>query len=76
MNIKRLPSSRLKEAIELADRVFKPKDGSMGKNFPILFSKKNAHNILICEEDNKIISMVGMYYAYAQIFSARIKVVF
>lgn len=48
----------------------------MGKNFPMLFSKQNAHNILICEEDNKIVSMVGMYYAHAQIFAARIKVVF
>ncbi len=76
MNVKRLPASRLDEVVKLADRVFKPKDGSMGKNFPILFSKKNAHNILIVEDDGEIVSMVGMYYAYAQIFTSRIKVAF
>ncbi|MGC8708047.1 MAG: GNAT family N-acetyltransferase [Athalassotoga sp.] len=76
LNIKRLEPSRLLKAVELADRVFKPKDGSMGTNFPVLFSKKNAHNILVIEEGNKIVSMVGMYYAYAQIFTSRIKVVF
>ncbi len=76
MEIKRLPSSRLNEAIDLANRVFNPKDGSMGTNFPMLFSRKNAHNILFAEENGKIVSMVGMYYAYAQIFTAKIKVVF
>jgi predicted N-acetyltransferase YhbS len=76
LNIKRLEPSRLSEVVELADRIFKPKDGSMGANFPILFSKKNARNILVIEEDNKIVSMVGVYYAYAQIFTSRIKVVF
>jgi GNAT superfamily N-acetyltransferase len=76
LEVKKLPASRLNEAVELADRVFKPIDGSMGKNFPILFSKKNAHNILFIEEDKKIVSMVGMYYAYAQIFTSRIKVAF
>ena len=68
MQIKRLLPSRLKEAIEFADRIFKPKDGSMGKNFPVLFSKENAHNILIVEEDERIVAMAGMYYAYAQFF--------
>ena len=76
MQIKRLLPSRLKEAIEFADRIFKPKDGSMGKNFPVLFSKENAHNILIVEEDERIVAMAGMYYAYAQIFSMRVKTVF
>ncbi len=74
MQIKRLLPSQLKEAVALADRVFKPEDGSMGKNFPLLFSKENAQNILVVEENGRIVSMVGIMFVQAQIFSSRLKI--
>lgn len=47
--------------VTLSDRVFrKPHQTSMGQAYSLLFSKENAGNMLIAEEDNKIVTVVGL----------------
>ncbi len=73
MNIKRLNENRIEEAVKLADEVFRPGGGSMGKDYPCLFSKENAKNILCIEDKKKLVSIVGVYFKEIQIFNSRVK---
>ncbi len=73
MKILKLTESRIPEAINLANRVFRKDGGDMGKDYPVLFSPENAQNILCVEEDGKIVSIFGLLFKDVQIFSARIK---
>ncbi|CAG7644600.1 GNAT family N-acetyltransferase [Paenibacillus allorhizosphaerae] len=47
--------------VALSDRVFrKPHQTSMGQAYSLLFSNENAGNMLIAEEDGKIVTVVGL----------------
>lgn len=74
MNVIRLSKNRINEVVNLANRVFRTEGGSMLKDYPLLFSEENAHNILCVEEDGKIVSIVGLLFRDIQIFSVKIKV--
>jgi len=75
VSVRRLPESRLEEAVELSDMIFRSKGGSMRKDFPLLFSKSNLQNILYIEKDGKIVSMLGLLFRKIQFFSARVQAV-
>ena len=74
MKISRLSENKIDEVVSLANEVFRPNGGSMKEDYPLLFSKENARNILCVEEDGKIVSIFGLLFREIQIFSARIKV--
>ncbi len=74
MKILRLSENKIGEAVSLANEVFRPNGGSMKEDYPLLFSKKNARNILCVEEEGKIVSIFGLLFREVQIFSARINV--
>ncbi len=74
MRIIKLSEERMDEALKLADKVFRPNGGSMKKEYPLLFSKENAQNILCVEENGEIVSIFGLLFREIQFFSARIKV--
>lgn len=73
MNIKRLSENRIEEAVNLANRVFRPNGRSMEKDYPCLFSGENSKNILYIEEKKKIVSIAGVYFKDVQIFNSRVK---
>lgn len=74
MRILKLPQNKIDEAVALANKVFRPDSGSMREDYPLLFSKENAQNILCVEKDGKIVSIFGLLFREIQFFSARIKV--
>ena len=73
MEIKRLSPNRINDAVSLANSIFRPDGGSMGKDFPLLFSKKNARNILYIEKNGKIVSILGLLFREIQIYGVQIK---
>ncbi len=73
MKILKLSKSRMQEAIDLANRVFRKDGGDMGKDYPLLFSPENLENVLCIEEDEKIVSIFGLLFKDIKIFSARLK---
>lgn len=74
VKILRLSENRIGEVVSLANEVFRSNGGSMKEDYPLLFSKENAQNILCVEEEGKIVSIFGLLFREIQIFSARIKV--
>ncbi|SHF81788.1 Acetyltransferase (GNAT) domain-containing protein [Caldanaerobius fijiensis DSM 17918] len=53
----------VKDIIQLADLIFRINNNlkpSMGIQFPFLLSEKNASNLLVAEDDGRIISHVGI----------------
>ncbi len=65
MKILKSPKSRMQEAMDLANRVFRKDGGDMGKDYSLLFSLENAENILYVEEDGKIEIWGDEFISYA-----------
>ncbi|MFD0681517.1 MULTISPECIES: GNAT family N-acetyltransferase [unclassified Paenibacillus] len=62
--------------VALADRTFrKPGQTSMGEAYSMLFSKENANNLLIIEEDGVPATLVGLLKSELSIVSCTIPVV-
>ncbi|MGQ9524064.1 MAG: GNAT family N-acetyltransferase [Armatimonadota bacterium] len=63
-------------AVELANRVFRPNStGDMGAEYPLLFSKSNAQNLLVVKARGRVISLVGLCIRDAAILGYRIRTV-
>lgn len=55
--------AEVNEVVRLADLIFRESRNiapSMGRQFPTLFAKGNASNLYIAEEDEKIVSHIGI----------------
>lgn len=54
----------VQEVVELANLVFRPASSglnpSMGLQYPLFLSKRNAHDLFIAEDDGKIIALNGI----------------
>ncbi|NMO95212.1 GNAT family N-acetyltransferase [Paenibacillus lemnae] len=61
MQVTRMNSERLKEAVELSDRIFlkQPEQPSMGQSFPYIFDPGISHSYGAYEENGKLASFMG-----------------
>ena len=63
VNIRTAKKNEINQIINLTNEVFREPNKmslSMGKQFPLLFNKENAHNLFIAEDNGKIISHNGL----------------
>ncbi len=63
VNIRTAKKNEINQIIKLTNEVFREPNKmppSMGKQFPLLFNKENAHNLFIAEDNGKIISHNGL----------------
>src|ERR687888_292012 len=60
--------------LRLANRVFRPRGGDMGPEYPLEFNEANAENLRVIDRDGEIVAHVGICLREALILGVPLRV--